>query len=366
MKNFFLRPNLFKNTERSQTLVLIIFIVIIFSATIATIASLTTRELEMEEIQERALKVSYVAESGEERARYVLKGSALRFDGSDDYVIRSNISGLSLGNSPHTIEAWIKLEKLPTNIRAWAVLLGNADLGSHHWLIREDLSTQLGRWNQSDLSCQCYPNIEIGKWNHIVTSFDGSNIRGYLNGSSLTCNQVCNFNLRGLPFTLAKPGIDGEDYFGGIIDEVRIYSRALSINEVQDHYNGKYTNEESGLVLLQHFEEGPTCQSGSCLTDDSGNNNNCTPTNFSNLSEYDIGSSGWTRDNPLRSVFIGGISGSSDDPPSCPDSKLPCNNRNVMGEYYYNVAIVPQGKIGPITQKVCQQTYCIESTVKRK
>lgn len=76
MRNFFLRSNLFKNPERSQTLVLIIFIVIIFSATIATIASLTTRELEMEEIQERALKVSYVAESGVERGIFYLKGNS--------------------------------------------------------------------------------------------------------------------------------------------------------------------------------------------------------------------------------------------------------------------------------------------------
>lgn len=371
MRRTFLKSKKFKYTKRSQTLVLIIFIVVIFSATIASIAGLTTREFEMEEVQERSIQVSYISESGLERGKYVLKGSALRFDGENDYVSRAYISGLSSGNSSHTIEAWIKLEKKPSSSRAWAVLLGNAGPASHHWLVQGNLSTQLGQWNQSDISCQCHPSIEIGKWNHIVVSFDGSNIKGYLNGSSLTCSLGCNFNLQGIPFTLAKPGISGEEYFGGVIDEVRIYNRALTQSEVSERYNyGKYFNE-SDLVLLQHFEEGSNCQSGSCLSDDSGKGNNCTPISFSCLSDYDVNSSsGWTRDYPLnRAVFIGGVAGSSTDKPSCPDSKLPCQNNNVFQvggtNYYYNVYITPEGRQRPSARGVCSNIYCIDVEVKQ-
>jgi len=62
--------------ESSQTLILILFIVIIFTATIMTIANLTTRELEMEEIQERALRVAYAVDTGGERGRFYLKNNS--------------------------------------------------------------------------------------------------------------------------------------------------------------------------------------------------------------------------------------------------------------------------------------------------
>jgi hypothetical protein len=229
-------------------------------------------------------------------------------------------------------------------------------------LIKSDGTTQLGVWGGE----QCSPSLPVGIWTHIVMTFDGTTLKSYENGIQ-TCSTPAIFNLSGIPLTLAQAH-GSENYFNGTIDEVRIYSRALTAQEVTDHYNGRYTNE-SGLVLLQHFEEGPTCKSGPCLSDDSGNNNNGTPSGFTNLSDYDDvnnPNSGWTRSYPSnRSVFIGGLDGDPQKPSSCPDSKLPCGNKNVIGNYYYNTTVVPGGFQRP-NGKNCESNFCIDSSASTK
>jgi hypothetical protein len=74
-------------------------------------------------------------------------------------------------------------------------------------------------------------------WTHVAGIFDGSTIYLYINGalkssaSGITCNTT----------TATKPeigAIKGERFFSGRIDEVRMYSRALSPAEVAALYNG--------------------------------------------------------------------------------------------------------------------------------
>lgn len=57
----------------------------------------------------------------------------------------------------------------------------------------------------------------------------------------------------------------------GLIDEVRIYNRALTSTEVSEHYQGIFKNE-SGLVGLWHFDEGTE----TTAKDNSGYGNNGT------------------------------------------------------------------------------------------
>jgi prepilin-type N-terminal cleavage/methylation domain-containing protein len=156
-------------------------------------------------------------------------GKALNFDGADDYIEVTNVKGLSSGNMVHTISAWIKVNRLPIN-RAWILLLGQAGAGSHHWLINSTGGTQFGVWNGGQLS----PVLPIGEWIHIVITFDGTTLKGYTNGF-LFDKTSATFNFTSLPLTLAKAYL-GENYFNGLIDELRIYNRALSDSEIKAIY----------------------------------------------------------------------------------------------------------------------------------
>lgn len=158
---------------------------------------------------------------------------ALSFDGIDDYVSVSSVTGLSAANSPHSILAWVKVNSLPPN-RAWILQLGNEGLGSHHWLINNQGGTQFGAWGGG----QTQPALPVGQWTHIAITFDGSTLRSYVDGVA-SQSVAATFNIAGTPLTLAQAHI-GENYFNGVIDEVYIYDRALSADEIAAYYSSNF------------------------------------------------------------------------------------------------------------------------------
>jgi hypothetical protein len=102
--------------------------------------------------------------------------------------------------------------------------------------------------------------VSLDQWNHVAVTVDGSQIKIYINGTldktiDSTGDIITNsyYDL-GIAATAAVEGVF-EDFFHGLIDEVRIYNRALSATEVQEHYQGVFSNE-TGLVGYWKFDEG--------------------------------------------------------------------------------------------------------------
>jgi hypothetical protein len=163
---------------------------------------------------------------------------SVHFDGNNDYMGVPSVSGLT-GNTPHSIEAWVRVASLPAN-RAWILQLGNAGTGSHHWLIKSTGATQFGVYNGG----QTQPSLPVGKWTHIAMTFDGTTLKSYVNGA-LSQSVAATFNLQGTPLTLAK-AYNGENYFNGEIDELHIYDYVLSAGQIADN----------AAVTSLHFDGG--------------------------------------------------------------------------------------------------------------
>src|SRR5262249_21949187 len=76
-------------------------------------------------------------------------------------------------------------------------------------------------------------NLPIGSWSHLAATYDGSLLKLYING-----NLVSSLGITGLLDTsngvlrIGGNSIWGE-YFNGLIDDVRIYNRALNQAEVR-------------------------------------------------------------------------------------------------------------------------------------
>ncbi|MEM3092934.1 MAG: phospholipase D-like domain-containing protein, partial [Candidatus Nitrosocaldus sp.] len=88
-----------------------------------------------------------------------------------------------------------------------------------------------------------------GQWHYAVVTYDGSTLRLYVDGQ-----QVSSLNTNGaapatdtMPLTIGKNSSTNSRYFIGDIDEVRIYNRALTAQEVNDAYNGTFTS--NGLLI---------------------------------------------------------------------------------------------------------------------
>lgn len=78
-----------------------------------------------------------------------------------------------------------------------------------------------------------------GAWQHIVATADGTTMRVYRNGtvSPTTASYNGTINTSSTTFFAIGRLNFPTWYFGGLIDDVRLYNRALSASEVTDLYN---------------------------------------------------------------------------------------------------------------------------------
>ncbi len=101
------------------------------------------------------------------------------------------------------------------------------------------------------------PNNLIGKLTHVAIVFDSTNnITPYVNGQSLGTKTQPQFGIygSGAPAWIGGMGTYDEDNrWAGTVDELAIYSTALSANEVQIHYSKFYygTNTTAPSIVSQ-------------------------------------------------------------------------------------------------------------------
>ncbi len=149
----------------------------------------------------------------------------LTFDGSSSFVSNAALTNFSTGNTPHTTAAWVYVNALPS-VRAWILLLGNAGPGAEHWLIDSGGACQFGVWGGT----QATTTLITGAWHHIAVTFDGTTLTGYLDGSPIG-GGAATYAFAGVPLTVAQAH-NGENFFNGRVDDLRLYSRALDAMEV--------------------------------------------------------------------------------------------------------------------------------------
>ena len=130
-----------------------------------------------------------------------------------------------------------------------------------------------------------YP-LNAGQWYHYVGTYDGSNIKAYIDGQEVGSSSFTSGDIASSMNTIniGRNPFYGGDYFNGSIDDVRIYTRALTDQEILTLYNSsvaKINNSKNnkitdGLIGLWSFD-GPdinwTTSSDAIIKDRSGQNN---------------------------------------------------------------------------------------------
>lgn len=91
----------------------------------------------------------------------------------------------------------------------------------------------------------------VGKWYHVVATYDGTYGRLYINGTQVAQANLGSFTPQtSLPLYIGRrPSGNPNSYFSGAIDEVAIYQDALPSNEIQAHYSAASGTDYSSVVL---------------------------------------------------------------------------------------------------------------------
>ncbi|RLI94339.1 MAG: hypothetical protein DRO92_03045, partial [Candidatus Altiarchaeales archaeon] len=168
-----------------------------------------------------------------------ISGHALRFDGVDDYVEVPDDRSLEFSNSSFTAVVWIKTTYYAS---LWHNILGkdygNCRENTRGWL----LTYYEGKPGISIQSCSvCMgTRIDDGKWHQVAIQADVQGsvtyLRVYIDGE-LKREVSTTLNVQNDEGPLK---INPSRLFNGIIDNIRIYRRALTPEEIRELYNKKH------------------------------------------------------------------------------------------------------------------------------
>lgn len=195
---------------------------------------------------------------------------ALEFDGDDSLTCVNHASLNPTGAM--SVEAWVRLTAPLADQGSFAAPIykygGNAGyylemasawdppVGATHFGLRDGVGVFHGTREKGQ------PD-DLG-WHHIVGTFNGSVQKLYIDGveeASSPWSDTIGVNTGNL-----RIGVNG---FEGVIDEMAIYSRGLTADEVWQRYTGP---QPPANVLILHMDEG----SGNTAYDASGNHNDGT------------------------------------------------------------------------------------------
>ena len=164
-------------------------------------------------------------------------GGGLTFDGVNDYLTIPNSPSLNIAGSQLTLSMWIK----PQSGGGDSVVLGkfwNATMTSPYYQYGLELSggtvpTFYIGTTGGPLSASMGSALALDQWSHLAVVFDGSQVRYYVNGLLVTTASLpATITARSNPLRIGADN-NTQQFFNGSLDEVRIYNRALTVQEVQ-------------------------------------------------------------------------------------------------------------------------------------
>jgi hypothetical protein len=162
-------------------------------------------------------------------------GKGINFDNNNDGAVSTS----SIIINSFTLSAWVN----PDTMQQWdcVIDMGNFDndfrwmgLESGHFAIDDGVGPTTYTFGSS---------LITGEWSYILATFDGSTLRGYVNGVFQTSYSSLGWGSINDRFQIGAFAADHfynlADFFDGIIDEVRILNIQLSDNWIQTEFENQ-------------------------------------------------------------------------------------------------------------------------------
>ncbi|BAQ64272.1 LamG-like jellyroll fold domain-containing protein [Geminocystis sp. NIES-3709] len=211
--------------------------------------------------------------------------NVLVLDGVNDYLEISNSNAVNFTtNQNFTVETLVKANPNQQDLRnndndiieKWS-----GDSG-YPFVIRYIRSTgriSVARFDGSNNpGITSNSSINDGKYHHIAFVKEGTQLRLYIDGrlEGSTTDTTRNSTTNNSPLFIGRRGGNTPNHFRGEIDEVRIWNKVLTQQELQANLNNTLTGNESSLTAYYDFEETTITANNNTVIDRSVNNNTGT------------------------------------------------------------------------------------------
>lgn len=219
--------------------------------------------------------------------------NAMQFDGINDRITISDNAAFDF-SSGFTAQLWVNPSSIKTQTvlaqyssgqRAFAVILlsdGKVEFTVSTNGSGENFFTSAG-------------SVSANTWTHLTLTYDGTTMRTYINGTADANTNAVSGTMFNSTAPVEIGARDGGVIYGGLIDEVRLWNRALSASEISARFNCRVPAETSNLIAYYDFNQGTTGlnnNSQSNLLDRSGNGLNGSFVNIAlsgNTSNFLVG-----------------------------------------------------------------------------
>ena len=183
----------------------------------------------------------------------------LHFDKVDDFVQLQNGSQFVSGTTQLSMTGWFYCDALAYGQGYMGFRAGSGT--AEFYLIQLNtgvmecrLVTTAGFFEFVAPSNTVIPQV----WQHIAWIYDGTAVKLYVNGV-LKGSKAASGTFLGpaVNFAIGKSLLGGFNFvFGGRVDEVSVWNKALSQTEIQDMMANELTGTEANLQLYYKFNQG--------------------------------------------------------------------------------------------------------------
>ena len=148
------------------------------------------------------------------------------------YIYNMSDAGFPKGDAPRTMSAWIKTDKAAAG---GFVIADYGRMGSNTnsslWYIDSRLVMSFGKYTVTGTK-----DLNDDKWHFVAATWDGENVNLYLDGKPDVSEEPEKrpYTMISGSFTIGVTNNKQKNNFDGSIDDVRVYKRSLSADEIAD------------------------------------------------------------------------------------------------------------------------------------
>ena len=154
-------------------------------------------------------------------------GIALELDGSDDYVNFSNPSDLPSGTSARSMCGWGRTDTVSGGWR-WLAAYGSPGTSQAMFIGINGVDLYGGGYGDDVFQSNFW---EVGVWHHICLTYDGTTARLYADGINVA-TETKNWDLVSSRAHIGRQVNDLIEFWDGAVDDVRIYNKVLTQDEI--------------------------------------------------------------------------------------------------------------------------------------